>query len=295
MCCAVLCRPCAVLRLLAVHHGFLALSEGLRIAGQLAACGNTSQPTGSEGEMVVGMSLRSLLVLIAPSASSHHPFHRLSVDILAQAETERQSFSMPCTGCKTWVKGWRHYTHVQGQFFCAECVRQHHSALLFSSAPSGDGASEFKVPGADAGHLKAGGGAAERVMVPRCRDLFGACRSSWTVPDTGGCWDCFGFMVNSGTWVVMNVFDHAAMCIAEVDYLHGMHLGAEARVQLARMALEEETVRLREVCTLRSVRHWLCKWRRFCRRKREKRLASRLMLQYCRGVADPMSIVHSFL
>ena len=35
-------------------------------------CGTTSQPTGCEGEIVLGMTLRSLPVLIAASASSHH-------------------------------------------------------------------------------------------------------------------------------------------------------------------------------------------------------------------------------
>ena len=94
--------------------------------------------------------------------------------MLGQDEIERHSFSMPCNACKTWVKGWRHYTLVQGQFFCDECVRYQLSALSSSSAPSGDSASEFMSPGTDAGHLKAGQDAAERVKVPRCWDLFGA-------------------------------------------------------------------------------------------------------------------------
>ena len=60
----------------------------------------------------------------------------------------------------------------------------------------------------------------------------------------------------------------------------------------------EDTVRLRELCTLRSVRHWIRKWRRSCRRRRLKRetsFASRLMSQYCRGAKDPRSLVHLFL
>ena len=206
--------------------------------------------------------------------------------MLAQAETEHQSFSMPCAGCKTWVKGWRHYTHVQGQFFCGECVRHQQSGVLSSAS---------MLPGSDAAHFKAGGAAAEMVKVPPCWDLLGAPRWSWTVG--GYIWDCFGFSLHSDTWVVMNAFAHAQMCIAEVDYAHGVHLGPEARVQLSVWGMEDQAL-LSELCTLRSVRHWIRVWRRSCRRRRlqrEKSFASRIMKQYCRGGADSTSLVHSFL
>ena len=51
--------------------------------------------------------------------------------MLAQAETETQSFSMPCAGCNAWVEGWRHYTDAPGQycdglgrqiFYCGRCI-----------------------------------------------------------------------------------------------------------------------------------------------------------------------------
>ena len=42
--------------------------------------------------------------------------------MLAQAETEHHSFSMPCARCKRWVGGWRHYTVAHGHFLCGDCV-----------------------------------------------------------------------------------------------------------------------------------------------------------------------------
>ena len=103
--------------------------------------------------------------------------------------------------------------------------------------------------------------------------------------------------MESDTWVVMNAFANEWMYIAEVDYTHGVYLGAEARVQLSVPGVEH-TVVLSELCTLRSMRHWFRVWRRSCRRrrlKRERSLASRVLLQYCRGVEDIRTLVHLFL
>ena len=122
-----------------------------------------------------------------------------------------------------------------------------------------------------------------------------------TLVNEGYYWDCFGFRVKQDTLVVLNAFaNEENMCIAEVDYTHGVHLGREACVQLSVQRVEDQVV-LSELCTLRSVCHWCHVWclsfrrKRLKREQREKSLASRVMMQYCRGVEDATTLLHSFL
>ena len=117
----------------------------------------------------------------------------------------------------------------------------------------------------------------------------------------GRCWDCFGFSVHSDCGVVKNAFVMEPMRIAKVVYAPGEYFGPWSPVWLSVHQGRHEQVTLCELCTLRAVRHWISVWRRSClrrrlkREKREKRLASRVMLQYCRGVEDSTTLVHSFL
>ena len=100
--------------------------------------------------------------------------------------------------------------------------------------------------------------------------------------------------------MVMNAFVIGPMRIAKVKQARGEYDGEFANMWLSwDGSAWDERARLGELCTLCAVRHWIRVWHRSLslrrRLKREKRLASRVMLQYCRGVEDCTILVHSFL
>ena len=100
--------------------------------------------------------------------------------------------------------------------------------------------------------------------------------------------------------MVMNAFVLGLMRIAKVDQARVEYDGDFANIWLSwDGSAWDEQARLGELCTLRAVRHWIRVWRRSLslrrRLKRERRLASRVMMQYSRGVEDCTSLVHSFL
>ena len=53
--------------------------------------------------------------------------------------------------------------------------------------------------------------------------------------------------------------------------------------------------RLRDLCTVRAVRHWVSVWLAAVRRRSGKRYASKVMRQRCMGARDVEALVQSFL
>ena len=143
--------------------------------------------------------------------------------------------------------------------------------------------------------------ACSSAVLGNCWDIWGATRDYWTHGMEPICWDRFGFCVRRGGMVVMNAFQGGGVLrrwVVVVGFPHyhlswsgGWRGGPDLIVHLE----GGNYTRLRDLCTVRAVRHWVSVWLAAVRRRSGKRCASKVMRRRCMGARDVEALVQSFL
>ena len=114
-----------------------------------------------------------------------------------------------------------------------------------------------------------------------CWDLLGRRRHEWSNREGGR--DIFGFLVEENVPIFLNAFTGGDLVLVRVDYPHGLHFGAQSRVQYIPPYGQDgddadDTAYLCDVCTVRAVKHFAYQWLRHAKRKVLGRLLTRLSL-----------------